>query len=199
MTITTLYPDYDLTIYSASSTSNLSSSTATALWIGEDDTASDEVGRGLFWFDMSSIPVTDVITTAKLRLYITADYCTNARTWGVHRVLRAWVFEEATWEEYSSGNSWGSPGGNGVGDLESTGIGTCAFGTSDTGWKEFDIEPDRIKEMVTGAFTNNGFHVRVNSEVDDQYEIDRYFGTYPPELYLIHGTSGRSFQSIVIG
>jgi hypothetical protein len=68
--------------------------------------------RGLLHFDVSDLPAGATINSATLDLNIlVADTAATAAE--VRRVTQAsWVEAEATWNSYSTGNSWTSAGGD---------------------------------------------------------------------------------------
>lgn len=130
--------------------------------------------RALVKFDLSSIPSDATITSATLRLYDEAqNYSSNTRTMSVYRVLRAWVANQATWNVYSTGNSWGTAGcSNTTTDRENSAIGSVsAPATEVLGYTDITLTASAIQGMITGGgFTNNGFLIQMATETDDMHQ-----------------------------
>jgi hypothetical protein len=146
------------------------------LWQGERN---DQVGsqqRILIKVDLSSIPAGSTIVSAVLSFYLVGDFSSNARTVSCFRSLRAWNVSQATWNVYTTGNSWGTAGaGNTTTDREATDIGNASFSASETlnAFKSITLTASKIQEMITnGSFTNNGFIIITATESDDAYQIE---------------------------
>jgi hypothetical protein len=200
MTTATLNPSADASINSATPTTN--AGTGSQLTIGERNDESSAVRRSLLKFDLSGIPVNAVVSDAMLRLYVTADRSSNARTFRVYRLKRAWVEDQVTWNIYSTGNNWQTAGGFGANDCEQTGIGSRAMSASETldAYKEFSLTPSAVQEMISGAFANNGFLVKADTESDDAYIFNsREAASNRPELVITYTVGGRQFQAVIIG
>lgn len=142
--------------------------------IGESNASASWVFRNLLKFNGLSdgtIPSTAIIVSAVLSLYCTLDLSSNARTFRVYRQKRAWVSAQATWNIYSTGNSWATAGGFGATDCEQTDIGyrdmTATEATS--AWKDFTLTASAIQEITVGTWTNNGFLLKADTEADDAY------------------------------
>ena len=154
-----------------SSTPDTNSGTVAYLHIGEDNTSSS-IRRTLITFDLSSIPADATINSATLSLWQEADLSDNNRTLRVYRSKRAWVETQATWNIYSTGNSWQTAGGFGANDTEQTDIGSRAFtSTEANGEKQWTLTASAIQEMVAGTFANNGFMVKADTETNDLYRF----------------------------
>jgi hypothetical protein len=113
--------------------------------------------RSLLKFDISSIPANAEIISATLYLTITGDNATATSTLYVVRSLLAWVEAQATYTNYKTGTAWPTAGGFGSGSSEVVDIGYKALSASESGTIAISLTPSKIKEMVSGAFTNNGF------------------------------------------
>src|SRR5690242_19136783 len=59
---------------------------------------------------LTTLPDNAQITSAVLSLYATADLSGASRTFRVFRLKRAWVENQATWNSYTTGNSWQTAG-----------------------------------------------------------------------------------------
>jgi len=159
----------DTFIRQESATTNFS--TSDKLYIGEYNGGA-ELDRALLQFDLSAIPAGATINSASLSLYAIEDWSSNARTVRVYRVKRAWVGSEATWNVYSTGNSWQTAGGFGANDAEQTDIGSLALGAAETlnEYKVWSLTASAVEEMISGGtWTDHGFLVKVDTESDDLY------------------------------
>jgi len=81
LTTVTLGASNDNVIQDASANSNYGSLT----FIAAGGDGGGSVDRGMIYFDLSGIPTGSVINSATLRLYVTTDNSTNARTFRVYR------------------------------------------------------------------------------------------------------------------
>lgn len=161
-----------------------------ALAAGESNAAADTF-RTLIKFDLSSIAAGSTIYSVILSLYANNDQSSNARDVRVYRQLRAWVESESTWNIYSTGNSWGTAGGFGAADCEQTDIGSRNFTATETmnQFKDFVLSNSAIQAMITGGgFTNNGFLIKADTEVDDEYDYVSSDGVAGnrPKLALVY-------------
>jgi len=142
------------------------------LYVGEHN-AGVETMRSLVQFDLSSIPAGSTINSAFLDLTFVGDASDNARVFSVYRVKRAWVEDQATWNVYSTGNSWTTAGAaDTTNDREGTAINTyhaqVAAPDTTNGRKGVILDAAKIQEMITGGvFTNNGFLLQVANESND--------------------------------
>jgi len=132
---------------------------------------------GLLKFDLSSIPPSADIQNANLRFYGHSIF--NPGVLYVTRCKRAWVESQATGLIYSTGNSWQITGALGADDEENTIVGSTAFdgGTTDR-FISMNLAPSLIKEITSGAMTNNGFIVRGNVA---GYQSEPVFVAYTKE------------------
>lgn len=194
---TTLYPDYDNVASTAYVDTN--GNAYDRIRVGEGESSSDKY-RSWLKFDLSEIPVNSIVTTATLRLKVITDESSNAGgVTNVYRCKRAWVSNQATWNIWKTGSNWSTAGGFHADDCEQTEIGTLATGASSSGWLEWDLDTDAIEEMISGAFTNNGFMLKTAAESNDCYAYKSLeYASEHPELYLEYELSAQVFQSIVI-
>lgn len=141
------------------------------IFVGEHN-AGVETMRGLVKFDISSIPTNAVINSVFLILTFDGDGSDNARVFNVFRLKRAWVENQATWNVYSTGNSWETAGASGAADRESTKINdyhaqVAAPDTTTPAKKSVILNRRAIQELINGGFTNNGFILTVDNESND--------------------------------
>lgn len=135
--------------------------------IGESND-STRIYRALIKFDLSSLPQNATISSATLSLYLNGDWASQNRTCRVYRTKRAWIESEVTWNSYSTGHNWSSPGGFHVDDCEQTDIGSCDFVyTESPGWKDFVLTPT----TKAGLDLGNGWLLKFDTETDDRYRF----------------------------
>jgi hypothetical protein len=199
MTTYTSQPDetngVDTFIDSAFPTTNFV--TAADVRAGEDNTSGAEVCRILIKFDLSSIPADAIVSSAVLSLWQSSERSGNTRTFRVFRQKRDWVESQATWNIYKTSNNWQTAGGFGADDCEQTDIGSLSMtGTEGAGEKQFNLTASAIQEMISGAFVNNGFLIKTDTESDDmQLFRSATDGTSSlrPKLTVTYEVGGKSF------
>lgn len=200
MTTTTLNPLIDTNIVSDSPTNNYG--TNAALYVGESNGASGRVRRSLLKFDLSGIPANAIIDSAVLSLYAITDFSSNARTARVFRLKQAWTEAGCTWNAYDGTNGWQTAGGFGANDCEQTDIGSLAMTAAETmnAYKSWTLDAAKVQEMISGAFPNNGFLMKTDTEVDDMYAYNsNEAASNKPKLVIDWHQGGRQFQAVIIG
>lgn len=65
--------------------------------------------RALLQFNLSAIPSTDTVVSAKLLMFLGSGTTSNATSLSVYQLTRAWT-TGATWNTYDGTNSWTTPG-----------------------------------------------------------------------------------------
>jgi len=142
-----------------------------AIGIGENNNATDRITRGLIRFDLSSIPSNATIVSATLSLWTASDLSDNDRTLRVYRLKSAFDEASATWSFASTDIRWEGPGASGPNDRESLEIGSIQLSASEAIGiqKQIALSPAKIQELVNGAFTNNGFIIVVDTELNDRF------------------------------
>lgn len=156
------------------------------LRVGEDRTTTSTC-RSLIIFPLSNIRADAIVISAKLRLYLNADYADNARTMSVYRTFRDWVESQANWTVWKTGSNWATAGGFNASDTEQTTIGDLSLIASETinVWKEINLDPSKIQEMINGTFVNYGFLIKMATELNDQYRFNsEEQANYKPELVI---------------
>lgn len=171
MPTVTLYATADTFMEAREPTTNYNS--YSYIYSGEGNNLADHYQRSLVKFDLSSIPSNASVNSAVLSLYCEADLADNARTHRVFRTKRAWVEAQATWNIFSTGNSWQTAGGFGYNDCEQTDIGSRDFTATETlnEYKDFTLTVSAVQAMISGSFTNNGFFIKADTELNDSYRF----------------------------
>jgi len=138
-------------------------------------TASSE--RALFEFDFSPVPSGVTLKSAKLELTIVNNPGLD-KTIAVHRVAqgsnRSWLEGQVTWQEYKTGSSWTTGGGDFVAQASDSEAvsGTAVAGTVVT----FQVLADAQSFYATPS-TNFGFLLKDSQEPAANSGEHVYFGT----------------------
>jgi len=141
------------------------------IFVGEHNAGVEQM-RALIKYAIDSIPATATINLIVVMLTFTGDNSDSARNFNVYRLKRVWVENQATWNVYSTGNSWQTAGAAGANDRESTAINlyhaqVAAPDTTTPGRKGVILNRRAIQEMINGTFTNNGILLQVDNESND--------------------------------
>ncbi len=142
-TTRTLYADRDTFVGNLVGTNNYG--THTTLTVGRNACIGYEFpewGRALIHFDLSPIPAGQVITSAKLRLYLRYYTTSAAGAIGAHRITSSWTETGATWNNQPSHSV--------------TAAGSASIGSTREIWYEWDVT-NLVKDWYAGAYTNHGF------------------------------------------
>ncbi len=159
----------DTFIFSSSAASNYG--TLTYMGVGEDNSVINSVGRSLLKFDLSSLPANATITSATLSLWTDLDLSSNTRTIRVYRLKVPFNETQATWNVRMTGANWETAGAAGVNDRESVDIGSVQILSNEplNTEKQIALTPARLQEMINGSFTNNGFIIVADTELNDGF------------------------------
>lgn len=167
----TLTPTGDTMVLDDNPTTNYD--TNVSLFVGEYNGGA-QIGRALIKFDLSSL-AGKTVASATLKIYDWgSNFADNTRTIRVYRVKRAWVSNQATWNQYSSGNNWGTAGcSNTTSDREATDSGSLSIDATETLNEEYAISLTvaDIQAMVDGTYTNNGFLLKMDTETNDMHDL----------------------------
>lgn len=190
---------YDTWIDSASVNTNMSAEDR--LFIGEW-WGGVETGRAVAKFDLSSIPLGSVVTSAVFSIWTKVDYSNNARSVKLYRVKRNWVTAEVTWNNYSSGNAWTTAGaGDTTNDIDGTLHASGSTTASQSAGTEIQLTFDaygasELSKMIWGTVSNYGWLIKYDTESDDAYDFHSSRSAtsgYRPKLaidYVNPGTPG---------
>jgi alpha-tubulin suppressor-like RCC1 family protein len=143
--------------------------------------------RGLLRFDLSSLPRSALIQSARLRLTVTGVPRTPpAANFHLHRMLKPWA-GDATWASATASVPWAVPGAQPGTDYSSSTSATCLV----TLGGAFDFGPSAqlaadIQTWLADPVTNYGWILKAENELLAQSA--RHFGssesTQPPQLIL---------------
>jgi len=183
----TLQPDgagYDAVFLDVAPSTNYGS--ATTIHVGEFNTGST-VYRSAIKFDLSTLPTNAIISSTTLSLYAVTDYSSNARTFRVYRLKRAWVEAEVTWNIWATASNWSTAGAFHTDDCEQTDIGSRAFSSTETlnEFKNFALTPT----TKFGLDLGNGWLIKADTETDDSYQFstsDDATAENRPKLVIVY-------------
>jgi hypothetical protein len=150
--------------------------TETGLWL--NGYSATYRTRILLKYDLSTIPINAVITSAVIGLYCSAYTQSGAITVDAYRVIRAWT-ESATWNVYGGG-SWGTAGcDNTTSDRSSVSMGSASF--DGVGWKSLSLGLAEFQSLRT---SNNGvILIGYNAVADgDNSYYSREYSSNTPKL-----------------
>jgi hypothetical protein len=116
---------------------------------------------------LSSITAPVTVTAVSLTMH-SASYAAPTQTLALHRVLRNWVENEATYTIYSTGNAWGTLGmAQDDADAVSVASGSFAGITDPNGDKVLTGTAGMIADVqgwINGTYSNYGWVMRATTE-----------------------------------
>lgn len=147
-------------------------STIADFYVGEYTPAGNVLERAFVKPDFSDIAGKEIISaTLKMTpIYRNSD---NTRTMYAHRVLRDVNYSQVTWNEYSTGNNWGTSGcSNSTTDYDGSvviGSATVPYNITLNSALSFQmvLDADEIQKFNDGTYPNYGLFLFVNGENDD--------------------------------
>ena len=134
--------------------------------------------RSLIRLNLSNnLPAGAVISNCDLYLY--EAYSSGTFDVSVTAVKKPWSHSQTTWNNYSTGNSWDTPGLYGDSDANTTVQDTVSVGANDT-WYVWDLDDDGeqnlCQEWFDGNITNNGVLLKITTP-DPSYEDKSFHGS----------------------
>ena len=152
--------------------------------------------RILAKFDLSSIPITAAIYSAKLRLNYYDDVGEDpvGRTYNCHRVTADWEELVATWNNQPA---------------HAAGVTAALTMPAAYGWVEWELDDD-VQDMIDAVVSNYGWKVKDNVESGGAIKYGAFhskeFDSLDPELVIIYEetlyqkyTTGDNSQDSVYG
>ncbi len=162
------------------------------LFVDGDAGGGDDLATLLLW-DISQIPRNVQIDSVEIVIDVTND---SPGPYEIYAMKRDWLEGAATWNEYSTGNSWEAPGGQGASDRGAKVLGTLA--APSTGIRTFALNQDGVNLVqswvddpgtnlgiiIANTSTTNGldFHSRKEATVEDRPRLNITYSEPPPEL-----------------
>ena len=148
-------------------------------YVGLGSSTANKNRHTIIRFDVSSIPSNAMVISATLTIrYI--ERVGEAFSVSTYALKRNWVESQATWNVFSTGNTWGAGGGSGSADVyakESTAVVTAANAV-------FSI-PVMVQGWIDGSLTNYG----VNLIPDTTVAWSRYWAGYDSESSAAYRSS----------
>jgi hypothetical protein len=143
-------------------------------------------------FDLSSIPSNATIVSATLTLTLSVGSM-DADDYNIYRVLRDWSESQATWNSWSTSNSWTTAGCNSNGndaDL-STAWSTIALSNAEAQNTPIDFVfsatgIDELQKVIGGTYTNYGWKIikSTGGNAYSFYSSSSTTSTYRPKLVI---------------
>jgi hypothetical protein len=180
--VTTSWTIFDTFIQSNTATTNYG--TNALLNCGENN-AAVSTNRVLIKPDINGIPSSMIISSVKLAFIITADLSSNARDFKLFRLMRDWVYNQATWNIWKTANNWTTAGASGDGtdvDLTTDGAwATLNFTATEAvgSIKTFDINTTLFEKFRNGTYPYYGFLMKADTETNDLYQFNSSKATSP--------------------
>lgn len=143
--------------------------TNATLSVGESNTGSNDTRRILIKFDFSSITPPVTTSSVVFSLWQFTRESSNARDFKIYRQKRDWSETQSTWNIWKTSNNWSAAGGFHADDCEQTSIASLNLSATEaagqkqwTGWTTSSVD-----EMINGSWTNNGFMIKADTELND--------------------------------
>ncbi|KKK79973.1 hypothetical protein LCGC14_2828150 [marine sediment metagenome] len=147
---------------------NMNYETADSFFVGDGSGGANDASRPVIKFNLSSIPSDATIDSVTLELwenFADRSAAQAAAPVNLHRLLQNWVEAQVTWNDYSTGNSWGTAGAASVGvdrdgDVSATvTLDHVAAGAMVT-WADDGADPslkNDVQQFVNGTWANYGW------------------------------------------
>ena len=149
---------------------------------------------------LSNISSSATVTSATLYIYQTGNNASYSVD--LFRCLRPWVEGQATWNIYSTGNSWSTAGANGSGtDVSSTAESSTSIGTSNGTYYALDCT-SLVQDIIDGTISSDeGFVLRPTptpaTSTFKVFSSSRGTDGQRPELVVNYTTSGGSTDTLL--
>jgi hypothetical protein len=133
----------------------------------------------LLKWDYSGIPQ-NIYAVSSSKILTINPSVSGAQTYKFYRVLRDWVYDEATWNVYSTGNNWGTAGAeNTTSDRDS--VEMASVSTSGSTPVDATLSNTITKQLIDGTYTNYGV---VGKGVTETGATARYGGIYDTDTVM---------------
>lgn len=159
--------------YLRSDTPTTNNGTSIAI-IVRDDSANTYISNSLIAFDLAGqLPAGAEVVSATLKLDYYRESGAKDYTYNLHRLLKGWAQNTATWNKLNSGTNWGSPGATGATDRDATPTVTLSgLGTPPT-LVSFDVTAD-VENFVEGTKANYGWLLTGGGTVNANFLTSDY-------------------------
>jgi len=159
---------------------------------------SPDISALLSW-DVTSIPIGSTIQSVNITVNVTN---TSGATYEIYDLKRAWIENQATWNEYASGQIWQVAGADGSGDRRSTAFGAIvgpSLGTTTISLNAAGVA--MVQSWVNDPSSNHGFIVQdyinhTNNVIFSSRETVAV--TERPKLTVTYSGSGGTTPALAI-
>lgn len=169
----------------------------TKLYIGEQRKAVSKQRALIAFPGLRKIPSSATINDATLSLYLEGNKSSTSASLIAYNAIKEWDMYGATWNRRNGSNLWGTAGGYGATDFNTSPIGSVAIPSSATvGFKSIDIT-SAVQDWVTNPTTNLGMILKMSVENDDghYYTSSRSLATSQrPKLVVNYEVSGTPYS-----
>lgn len=126
--------------------------------------------RGLLKFNLSSIPAAVTILDSNMNLWYSSTNNNTPIDISVHRVLKGWTDNQATWNQPITSIPWTVRGGDFVSAPLSTVVGLAEVEDLALAERKWDIPTSLISTWVTNPLNNYGLLIKSTTEDVNTYK-----------------------------
>jgi serralysin len=151
----------------------------------------------LLYWDITSIPPGSAIQSVDITANVTN--MSAGQDYEFYQLQRSWIESEATWNEYSSGQSWQVPGADGTSDRHSTVLGSLVSSVSGSTTISLNASGIAVvQSWVNNPSSNNGLILMDYINADNLDFSSRETATISDRPKLTVTYSGDSQPSLAI-
>jgi hypothetical protein len=123
----------------------------------------NNIQRPLLSFDVTNIPASTSILSAKVMLYSVnlGQIKGTTGAYALHPVTKNWTEAAACWSNYAAGQAWTTPGGDFNATADTT---TPRHSLVECSWYEFDVT-SRVQAWINNPAGNYGWVVKATDEM----------------------------------
>jgi len=129
---------------------------------------------------LGDIPEDNQIVESKLKLYEYSYFKAEGKSVSIYSLKHSFDTETVTWNNYSEGNLWSTPGAYDENDIDITPLATVTLDDQINIWREWDIT-DYVKALRNGTKQNYGLLIKQDNESEGE---SRYKMTNDPDESL---------------
>ena len=149
---------------------------------------------GLMKFDLSSIPASAMITSAKLYFTVTGELGKYTRMMRLYRLKQNWIDNSGRLGVSMPLGIIGTRRATGAGDYDSTDAGNVSVLVSAAPGAviEVNLNTTELKKLVDGTYANYGWLLKMDGEFDDMHSYassDSTTAASRPKLYIEYSTT----------
>jgi len=129
---------------------------------------------------LGDIPEDNQIVESKLKLYEYSYFEAEGKSVSIYSLKHSFDTETVTWNNYSEGNLWSTPGAYDENDIDITPLATVTLNDQINIWREWNIT-DYVKALRNGTKQNYGLLIKQDNESEGG---SRYKMTNDPDESL---------------